>query len=188
MPGRILVLVLAILLTTAVRAAEPATAPPKQVLLTRALVESFIASYQPVGALGKKYDAQWGKEGFSSPKGDQLTKDLEAKGALAAFDALVRNYGFASFKEWLPVYYSTVMAYGFGDPKNDLFAVEARLQNSLAVIHQDPKLTPAQRADYEAAIRKSMASYAALKPPGENVAIVQHYRDKLRVLFGDSER
>jgi hypothetical protein len=180
----------AALLGSPVWAAQGTAAPkpPQQVELTAPLVERFIASYKPVDALGKQYDAKWGKEDFSDPKADELTQmrqNLEAKGALTEFDRLVGQYGFASFAQWLPVYYSTVMAYGFGDPKNELSTIEARLQKSLGTIEKSPKLTPEQKAEYAKAVQQSMASYAALKPPGQNIAVVRPYQAQLHALFGD---
>jgi hypothetical protein len=127
---------------------------------------------------------------FADPKADALTQmkqTMEAKGAVKEFDALVAQYGFSSFGAWLTVYYSTAMAYGFADPKNDLPQLEARLLRSLAAIQQNPKLSDEDKAKYTAAAREFLASYIALRPPPGNIEAVRPYQDQLRGLLGDAE-
>jgi hypothetical protein len=186
----LIIALLALLLPSPIFASPPPKKPPAQILLNAPLIEHFIASYKPVAVLGKRYDAQWDKERLADPKTDALREmkdNLEAKGAIREFDALVGQYGFSSFSAWLIVYYSTAMAYGFADPKNDLPQLEARLVGALAGIQNNPNLTDEDKAKYTAAAREFLASYIALRPPAGNIEAVRPYQAQLQALLGSAD-
>jgi len=167
-------------------------APPKhpqQVPLTAKLVENFIASYQPVKAFNAQYDKQWADENFSDPKADgatQMRQSLEAHGALAAFNALVARYGFKGVEDWWPVAYSTMVAHGFDDPEHDAAKTKEELEQRLAGLDKDAKLTADQKKKYKVALTEALARYEALKPPPGNIEVVKPYRTRLDALLAET--
>jgi hypothetical protein len=167
---------------------------PHQIPLTPQLVENFIASYEPVRAFNAQYDKRWGHENFADPAPDgptRMRQSLEAHGALEAFNALVARYGFKGIEAWWPVAYSTMIAYGFSEPGHDPAKAEAEIRRALAALAQKRELSPEQKAR-SAALKQSLADYAAMAPPPGNVAVVTPYRAKLAALLrekpGESAR
>jgi hypothetical protein len=179
--------VLALLGAPVLAADPPAPAKgPRQVPLSAARVEQFIASYEPVKALNEKYDKDWGDENFADPSADgatQMRQSLQAHGALDAFNALVARYGFRGAEDWWPVACSTMIAYGFSDPAHDPAKVNAQLTRRLAGLDADPKLTAAQKAQLKPALETALANYEAMKPPPGNIEVVRPYRARLARLL-----
>jgi hypothetical protein len=161
---------------------------PRQVPLSPALVERFMASYEPVKAFNAQYDQEWRDENFSDPtlsSVERMRQTLEAHGALKAFNALVAQYGFAGVEDWWVVACSTMIAYGFSEPGHDPAKAKAEVERALQDLDKKPGLSPAQKIKYRAALTQSLENYEALEPPSGNIAVVTPYRAKLKTLLGE---
>ena len=184
----LLALILGLLLPAPLRGAEPAAKRPWQIPLTPALVEGFIASYEPVKTFNAQYDAEWRGENFADPALDgaeRMRQTLEAHGALKAFNALVAQYGFGGVGDWWPVACSTMIAYGFSESGHDPAKAKAEIERALKDLDTRKNLTPAQKIKYRAALTRSLTSYDLLNPPPGNIAVVTRYRGKLKALLGE---
>ena len=165
---------------------QAASKRPQQIPLTAAVVERFIASYEPVKAFNTQYDKQWADEDFADPKADgetRMRQALETHGALAEFNALVARYGFKGVEEWWPAAYSIMIAHGFDDPEHDAAETKRELDRRLANLDRDATLTAEQKRAYKAALTNALARYEALKPPPGNIEAVKPYRTRLDALL-----
>lgn len=146
----------------------------EQVPLTADMVKRFLASYPELRAVGKKYEANAPKspEGGTSPIG-ALTSYLQLAPARAEMQAVFARHGFDGFADWVKVAQSVAMAYGFAKSGTDLQQPNAKMEQALSQIENNPRFTAEQKKQMSAMLQQQMALRLRMRPSAENLALVR---------------
>ncbi len=187
-------LLTALALMPALAAAQPYTPPanpgtvPQQVVLSKRQIDGFLSSYPPVMALCEKYDTRWSGADIAYGNGGaipNLRRTLEQRGAMTAFNNIVRAHGFQGYDDWWRVTYSVLAAHGFASnkaPTNQ--ELDAGTAASIAQVQGSAQLSAAQKKAMTGQIRQSMGTYSQTKPPPGNITLVKPYATRIAALIG----
>lgn len=149
-----------------------------QVLLTDAQVTGFIASYPAIAALADEYDGQ------SAPAGDDVAASLGAlatyQDAMGRLNETVGAHGFASYTEWMMVASAIMSAYSFAGEGG---AMDEQMQTAIASIESNPNLSAEQKQMMLQQLQRAASSIAALRPPQENIDLVNAHSDELEAVL-----
>ena len=166
----------ATLLLTPAHDARAQTGLPtfEQVPLTADMIKRFVASYPELRAVGKKYEGKAPKsaDGSTSPIG-ALTSYLQLAPARAEMQAVLARHGFDGFADWVKVAQSIAMAYGFAKSGTDLEQPNAKMEQALSQIENNPRFTAEQKKQMSAMLQQQMALMLRMRPSAENLALVR---------------
>lgn len=153
----------------------------QNVTLSPEIVGNFVASYPEVEALADQLDDQYDvpENGGDSPA-DAMAGYLAYQGAMAQFDQLVQQYGFAGFTEWLPVMSAVVSAWTFAEQGGNM---DAQMAEAIAQIQNNPGLSDAQKEMLLEQLGAAAANLGAAAPPQENIDAVEPYAAEIGAMF-----
>ncbi|MFD1701778.1 hypothetical protein ACFSCV_02060 [Methylopila henanensis] len=185
--------------------ANPAEIEAKQIKLTPALVEAFLAAWPEFETLREKLTAETpgAKAQESNPKDAPESDEAEVGeaedpvGALAVYldkpeakaeiDAVLKKHNFATYSDWADTAQSVLLAFGASDPEGgetDLASEKRKVQTE---IENDGALSDEEK---QAALKDLDEQFAALEsfqPLPGNVDVVKPYVDKIKALFGEDQ-
>lgn len=143
---------------------QAAEAPVKQVVLTDAQIENYIAAKKDVDAV-----IQTLPEGTDTP--DAKTK--------AKLDGAVKKHGFAQFQDYSDVENNVSIVMAGIDPTTKAYVgPDAVIKKQIAAIEADKKLSAKDRKDALDDLNAALTSTPKLEHK-ENIAAVIKYYDKL---------
>ncbi len=152
-----------------------------QVPLTPEIVGQFIESH-PV--IQERLDTF--SDDYAAPEGDSPADAVAAymtyQAASGELDALVGEYGFSSFMDWVQTMSAVVTAYTF---VREGGGMDQGFQDAIDQINSNPNFTEEQRQAMIAQMAAAMQSVDAMRPDQANLDAVEPFNAELAVLFGD---
>jgi hypothetical protein len=147
--------------------AQPADAPMKQIALTDAQVQAYLAAATDIDPLLDKL-----------PQNDSGAVDPKL---MAALDAASKKHSFASFDDFQDVGANIGLVMDGVDAQTKTYVgADVMLKQQIAAVQAEPKMAPADKKQALAELSDALKSVEPLKNPG-NVAVVLKYYDKLAV-------
>lgn len=156
------------------------TAPIRQVVLTRDKVSRMLAAYPDLRALGRKYE----KENRKAPNADKnpfgaLAGYMRHQAARAEMENVLAAHSFSDFTEWLNVARSVALAYGFVKSGRTPQQLNTQVEQALAGIRDNPRLTAEQKARMEAMVRRQISQLKRYEPLPDNIEIAKAMRAEI---------
>lgn len=152
-----------------------------QVPLTPEIVGNFIESH-PV--IQERLDTF--SDDYAAPEGDSPADAVAAymtyQAASGELDALVGQYGFSSFMDWVQTMSSVLTAYTF---VREGGGMDQGFQDAIDQINSNPNFTEEQRQAMIAQMSAAMQSVDAMRPDQANLDAVEPFNAELAELFED---
>ena len=146
----------------------------KQVPLTENIINSFVASYPEMKAVGAKYPSAEGEEAEDS---DELASMPPEK--RKAMEEVASKHGFKDLEEWMTVASTVAMSYAQlreGKRQQDL---QTMIDRAVTQAENNPKMTQEQREKAIAQYREIGDKLAKLQPLPANVELVERMIGKV---------
>jgi hypothetical protein len=154
---------------------------PPQVQLTPGLVESFIASYPQLQALGKQLEQRYGR---AAADPEDPTSGIAAFAAYAEargqIEQIITAHGIGSLEDWTRIAYSVMLAYSFAERGDGGGSVDSEMAEAMEQIRGDRNIPAAQKEQLIAMLEQQMAAISQLRPPAGNIEAVTPYLDQIR--------
>lgn len=171
----------------AVAQTEQAQQLPPQIALTPELVESFIASYPELQALGDRLEQKYGKVQADPEDPSSFVQGFaQYADARGEIQSVVQNYGIASIQDWIQVAYSVMLAYSFSERGDGGGSVDSEMAEAIEQIKTDKNIPASQKEQLIAMLQQQMAQISQLRPPAGNIEVVSQYAEQIKQI-ADSE-
>lgn len=152
-----------------------------QVPLTPEIVSNFIESHPIIQQRLETFSDDYTAPEGESPA-DAVAAYMTYQSASGELDALVGQYGFASFMDWVQTMSSVVTAYTF---VREGGGMDQGFQDAIDQINSNPNFTEEQRQTMIAQMSAAMQSVDAMRPDQANLDAVEPFNAELAVLFED---
>lgn len=145
----------------------------KSLILTKAAVKRFVASYPDVKSVAEKHAAQKGTSLAGAKDHLAALIDIASdEAAIQEIDTAVQAHGFEDTKQWISVAESVGRAYAHIKAGSAKGKAERKLEKAIAKIEKNSILSDGQKAKLIKALREG-ADAVLEAPPPENVAAVE---------------
>lgn len=149
--------------------------------LTANDVEHFIKEYPALKGDLEKYGAEY----------DESTGEFtlpETVKAMSDFNHIIVKHGYKDYEDFIVKVSSLMMAYASIVSKEGIAESEVEIKEKIKEIDANPNLTYDQKEMMKNQLQAGltmMASYSAIYSNSANIAVVNQYVDKLKVLFDE---
>ncbi|HXK53711.1 MAG TPA: hypothetical protein PK405_03415 [Hyphomicrobiales bacterium] len=147
-----------------------------QIMLSEDKVVGFVESFPRLRALGDKYNARADARRESGNPASAFAAMATNESAMREMNALLAEYGFADFNDWVQVATSIMFAHQWKDDGKD---PASQMDKAIVKIQQNQQLGEQQKAALIAQIEAQRGMVAALRPHPDNVALVRKYGEQI---------
>lgn len=141
---------------------EPFTLPSQPVALSEDVVKRFLYGYAPVAATVLELDGEG-----------------EAEQRIAALDAKAKEFGFASYADWLNTNNTIMTTYHWAMHP----APQLEVDKAIALVPTLVNLSEQQKTDRINSLKTGLARIENAKPSPENLAVVERHLRTLKPFY-----